>query len=677
MNQRVAAVESKGQDAANYRSTEPGNSRAWGNSDARFTYPGGSRPLEGFTIKRGIGHGGFGEVYFATSDAGKEVALKLIRRNFDVELRGIRHCLNLKHPNLLSVFDIREDERGDRWVVMEHVAGDSLEDVIDAHPGGMSLEQVVAWFHGIGAGVACLHDHGIVHRDLKPANIFCDEGVVKIGDYGLAKFISCSRRSGQTESVGTVHYMAPEVANGRYGKEIDVYALGIVLYEMLTGRVPFEGESVGEVLMKHLTARPDVSALSEPFRSVVARALEKDPARRFRSVGEMLACLPQPRTARVAAGAWTASAATARDAAADAAPAGAGASDEEPILRAVRGFVGRLRRSWRESNLDPATRTALTVVAVIALALSSGGWLPVAITLAMIYVCYWIVRSLVLSLSPARRHEPREAPSDGSPLEQTWPHPSGPPPGPATGPDARPPGGAAGRHGRLRHRAMPRWARRAPAAQAIILGSPRERFAELLGSMIGGALTAITMCVVLVMLNSFRTGLLAEPQVWAWLMLAGVVGTWTVVIPAKLWEYEAGESLVRRFVLMVLGMGMGALAGAAAWLLKVRLPYDPGFSEAHRYVVPGFYADGTPLVMAYMACFGTLLFAIRWWKLADPLRPTRLSLTSVVWCVVVAWLVCYVWQFPQPWLMIVACAMSVSIQLAGKWLPARHRRHEE
>ena len=120
-----------------------------------------------------------------------------------------------------------------------------------------------------------MHSHGIVHRDLKPGNVFRDEGLVKLGDYGLSKFISCSRRSGQTESVGTVHYMAPEIANGRYGKEIDIYALGIILYEMLTGRVPFEGESVGEVLMKHLTAEPDVSLLAEPLRGVVARRWPK------------------------------------------------------------------------------------------------------------------------------------------------------------------------------------------------------------------------------------------------------------------------------------------------------------------------------------------------------------------------------------------------------------------
>ena len=258
----------------------------------KFTYPSGARPLEGYTIKRGVGRGGFGEVYFATSDAGKEVALKLIRRNLDVELRGVTQCLNLKHPNLIALYDIRTDEMGDQWVVMEYVSGESLEDVIDRNPNGMPVDQVLSWMRGICAGVAYLHDHGIVHRDLKPGNIFSDEGTVKIGDYGLSKFISCSRRSGQTESVGTVHYMAPEIANGRYGREIDTYALGIILFEMLTGHVPFEGESVGEVLMKHLTAEPDLSVLQEPYRDIVKRALAKDPNVRLKNVGELVALLP-------------------------------------------------------------------------------------------------------------------------------------------------------------------------------------------------------------------------------------------------------------------------------------------------------------------------------------------------------------------------------------------------
>src|SRR5689334_9958240 len=96
----------------------------------RFTYASGAKPLQGYTLKRGIGHGGFGEVYYATSDAGKEVALKLIRRNWDVELRGVNHCLNLKHPNLLALYDVRQDANDDNWVVMELMSGDSLEDVL-------------------------------------------------------------------------------------------------------------------------------------------------------------------------------------------------------------------------------------------------------------------------------------------------------------------------------------------------------------------------------------------------------------------------------------------------------------------------------------------------------------------------------------------------------------------
>src|SRR5207244_10130280 len=113
----------------------------------------------------------------------------------------------------------------------------------------------------------------------------------KIGDYGLSKFISSSQRSAHTQSVGTVHYMAPEISTGNYNKQIDIYAAGIILYEMLTGRVPFEGESAGEILMKHLTTPPDLSKLPAEYVPVVSKALAKNPAQRYRTIAEMALAL--------------------------------------------------------------------------------------------------------------------------------------------------------------------------------------------------------------------------------------------------------------------------------------------------------------------------------------------------------------------------------------------------
>jgi DNA-binding FrmR family transcriptional regulator len=258
----------------------------------KFTYAAGARPVQGYTIRLGLGRGGFGEVYRAVSDGGKDVALKLVQQHLDVERRGVGQCMNLKHPHLVVVYDILQGENEDTWIVMEYVAGVSLEQVLARHPQGIPEPQALGWLHGICSGVRYLHEHGIVHRDLKPGNLFIENGVVKIGDYGLSKFISASRRSGQTMNIGSIHYMAPEMAQGRYGKEVDQYALGVILCEMLTGRVPFDGECQGEILMKHLTADPDLGRLTEPYRSVVARLLAKDPRNRYPAVQDLLAELP-------------------------------------------------------------------------------------------------------------------------------------------------------------------------------------------------------------------------------------------------------------------------------------------------------------------------------------------------------------------------------------------------
>jgi hypothetical protein len=255
----------------------------------KFSYSCGQQPLDGYTIKRGIGRGGFGEVFFAVSEGGKEVALKLLRGgNCDVELRGVAQCLNLKHPNLVGLYDLKKDDLGNRWVVMEYVAGEPLNVVLARHPDGLPRELAREWFLGLARAVGHLHDHGIVHRDLKPANVFLENGTVKVGDYGLSKSMSTSQRTAQTQSVGTVHYMAPEISTGNYNKQIDTYAAGVILYEMLTGNVPFDGESAGEILMKHLTAPPDLARLPAEYVPVVAKALSKNPAQRYASMAEMV-----------------------------------------------------------------------------------------------------------------------------------------------------------------------------------------------------------------------------------------------------------------------------------------------------------------------------------------------------------------------------------------------------
>jgi len=301
---------------------EPDNSKLQADEPQRrspgrtaYAYAPGSRVLAGYVIKRGLGQGGFGEVYYAVSDAGKDVALKLVRRNLEVELRGVMQCLNVKHPNLIGLYDVKVDDQENHWIVMEYVAGERLTEIIERNPQGLPPAEAIKILRGIGAGVGYLHDAGIVHRDLKPANIFVENGFIKIGDYGLSKFISSSRRSGQTESVGTVHYMAPEIANGRYGKQIDIYALGVLFCELLTGKLPFDGESVGEILMKHLTAEPDLAAVAEPYRAAIASALKKDPEDRPRSVAAFLEAI-DPTADSVALAAATAPIAMSRAAAA-------------------------------------------------------------------------------------------------------------------------------------------------------------------------------------------------------------------------------------------------------------------------------------------------------------------------------------------------------------------------
>lgn len=610
----------------------------------RFTYSSGSKPLDGYTIKRGIGRGGFGEVYYAVSDAGKEVALKLIKRHLDVELRGVRQCLNLKHPHLLALHDIRTDAQDDCWVIMEFVSGESLDEVLERHPHGLPREEALEWIRGVAAGVAYLHDHGIVHRDLKPGNIFRDEGIIKLGDYGLSKFVSCSRRSGQTESVGTVHYMAPEIANGRYGKEIDTYALGILLYEVLTGRVPFEGESVGEVLMKHLTAEPDLSLVEEPLRSIVARALAKDPQKRLASAKELLALLPAPADATAGPSYFG------RTASPTPTPAVVMAEvvDEEPVLRAMRAAVKQMKEEW--AAMQPAARAVVATAAVFMIVMGGGIAFPVALMLGIAYSVYLVAWTLM-------HHKPHKPPAAVPAARVVTPPPIPVNPTP-------PP----------REKRSHSWRRdRQPLAkqdEPLAIKTSRQKLAELTGSMLLAAGVAPIMTIVVMVLR--REEMLAEQFVW--LALAGTLGAWAVLIPAKTWEGNREDQMTRRFAMLVVGLVWGVIAYGLAQFLAVDLPFEMR-SSVPRHAETLYEPDGSPKMLVYLAYFGFLLLALRWWRQADPRRSARLSLWGTAVAVLGAWLVNLAWPFPQPWGLMLVAIMTVAVQVSSPWTPRKARPH--
>ncbi|HMO14534.1 MAG TPA: serine/threonine-protein kinase [Pirellulaceae bacterium] len=676
----------------------------------KYMYSSGSRPLEGYTIKRGIGLGGFGEVYFAISDAGKEVALKRILRNLDIELRGVRQCLNLKHSNLIALWDIRTCENGECWVVMEYVPGISLRDAVNQHPHGMPIEEVDRWFSSAAAGVAYLHERGIVHRDLKPGNIFQDdhEQVVKIGDYGLSKFISSSQRDNQTESVGTFHYMAPEIGKGIYGKEVDIYAMGIILHELLTGHVPFDGESSQEIIMKHLTADPNLDLVPMAFRPVIRRSLAKDPNNRYSSVEEMMGDLnfkhvPASLHRRVQDlnsgtgrrippvtnyGNQTIkpvlsaappvvyigddiefgpvqdhpfSAANEAIAQQSWSQANAGVVEDvvvvetaktiplkvpdEPIARAVHGGYYQLVDWWNNGKVSTPVKVLIVAAVVVALIMSRDMLVPLTLGLAFLYLVYYLVR---MAAMPSQEENVVSA-VVAQPLLSTSPPPQPEP--------------------RLTRKQQD-LQRRAELAQR----DWKTRITELSGSVVVAALA----CAVLGLLGLLVSGGLSEPtpETWRfylWLILVCLLSTWGILFLNKSWEHSQGEWVLRRFAMLTLGIIVGfasfgiSEAIQVSWNHRKTIEMDANFSIVQQ---SRFSAEGVPKLVAHVVFFASLFLMLRWWKNADPLRRSRINLFAIGICLIWAVILGQLFFFPQPWGMIVAVVIAVSLQLASPWKPA-------
>lgn len=247
-----------------------------------------------------IGGGGMSNVYLAHDMIlDRDVAIKILHYNFsneqEMHRRFQREALSatsLTHPNIVSIYDVGED--GDmHYLVMEYVKGQTLKQYIQKY-APLAPTKCVDIMKQLTSAIAHAHQNQIIHRDIKPQNILMDEsGNVKITDFGIAMALEDTSFTRTNSVLGTVHYLSPEQARGGTAtKKSDIYSLGIVLYELLTGELPFSGESAVAIALKHLQSEtPSVKAIvpsiPQSLENVVLKATAKDPVHRYSSVEEM------------------------------------------------------------------------------------------------------------------------------------------------------------------------------------------------------------------------------------------------------------------------------------------------------------------------------------------------------------------------------------------------------
>jgi serine/threonine-protein kinase len=265
-----------------------------------------------YRVLKRLGAGGMAEVWCAEDEVlGRRVALKLLGSRFaeDPEFRErfrreAQAAAGLTHPNIVGIFD-RSEWDGTPYIAMELVDGQTLKDVVRQR-GPLPPHIAVGLTEQILGALGYAHRRGIVHRDVKPQNVILDpEGQAKVADFGIAR-AGHSEMTQTGAMIGTVQYLSPEQANGLpVDRRSDLYSAGVVLYELLTGRVPFDGEAPVSIALKHVNELPVPPSQLRPgippaIEAVVLKALEKDPNRRFQSAEEFVAALEQARRAPAA-----------------------------------------------------------------------------------------------------------------------------------------------------------------------------------------------------------------------------------------------------------------------------------------------------------------------------------------------------------------------------------------
>ncbi|MFA5407587.1 MAG: Stk1 family PASTA domain-containing Ser/Thr kinase, partial [Bacilli bacterium] len=253
-----------------------------------------------YEIIKIIGEGGMANVYLAEDTIlNRKVAVKVLRGDLANDDKFVRRfqrealaASSLNHPNIVEMYDVGEDD-GDFYIVMEYVEGRNLKQLIKKR-GNLTIPEVVDIMLQLADGLSHAHDSYIIHRDIKPQNILIlDNGLVKITDFGIAMALNSSQLTQTNSVMGSVHYLPPEQASGK-GSTIksDIYSLGIVMYELLTGKLPFKGENAVEIALKHMkdplpSLYRELDNVPQSVENVIIKATAKNPKNRYNNAREM------------------------------------------------------------------------------------------------------------------------------------------------------------------------------------------------------------------------------------------------------------------------------------------------------------------------------------------------------------------------------------------------------
>ena len=253
-----------------------------------------------YKIVKSIGEGGMANVYLAWDTIlEREVAVKILRGDLAGDEKFIRRfqreanaASSLRHPNIVEMYDVGEDD-GRYFIVMEYVDGKTLKSLIKKR-GALNLTEAIDIMMQLTSGIACAHDSYIIHRDIKPQNVMIlEDGRVKITDFGIAMALNNNELTQTNSVMGSVHYLPPEQASGS-GSTIksDIYTLGILMFELLTGKVPFKGDNAVEIAIKHMKDQiPSVCSINntipQSVENIILKACAKNPKNRYETVAEM------------------------------------------------------------------------------------------------------------------------------------------------------------------------------------------------------------------------------------------------------------------------------------------------------------------------------------------------------------------------------------------------------